>query len=169
MDVQLTDKENAAFSVFVVLISRMILDKGLNLLIPMSKVHENMETAHMRDSVRKQKFWFRNFVTGEEELMTINDIMNGNDKHTGLISLLKDYCRETLEEVKEVFEKVSSYINLISRRTSGEAITPAQWIRKFVRSHPEYKKDSVVTEEITYDLVKEMVDITKEKVIPEFV
>ena len=167
LDVQLTDKENAAFSVFVVLMSRMILDKGLNLLIPMSRVHENMETAHLRDSVRKEKFWFRNSVTGEEECMAINDIMNGNDKQTGLIPLLKDYLRETCDD-NEVFEKVSCYIDLISRRASGEAITPAQWVRKFVRSHPSYKKDSVVTEEITYHLVMQMVDITNGKIVPEF-
>ena len=30
----------------------------------------------------------------------------------------------------------------------------ATWIREFVRSHPSYKHDSVVSQEINYDLIK---------------
>ena len=38
MEVQITDFENAAFSVFIVLLSRAILSFGLNFYIPISKV-----------------------------------------------------------------------------------------------------------------------------------
>ena len=38
MEVQMTDFENAAFSVFVVLLSRAILSFNLNFYIPISKV-----------------------------------------------------------------------------------------------------------------------------------
>lgn len=38
MEVQLTDFENAAFAVFIVLLSRAILHFNLNLYIPISKV-----------------------------------------------------------------------------------------------------------------------------------
>jgi glutamate--cysteine ligase catalytic subunit len=38
MEVQLTDFENAAFSIFIVLLSRAILTFGLNFYIPISKV-----------------------------------------------------------------------------------------------------------------------------------
>jgi glutamate--cysteine ligase catalytic subunit len=38
MEVQLTDFENAAFAVFVILISRAILSFNLNFYIPISKV-----------------------------------------------------------------------------------------------------------------------------------
>jgi glutamate--cysteine ligase catalytic subunit len=42
MEVQLTDFENAAFSVFIVLLTRAILSFGLNFYIPISKVgHDN--------------------------------------------------------------------------------------------------------------------------------
>jgi glutamate--cysteine ligase catalytic subunit len=37
--------------------------------------------------------------------------------------------------------------------TSGTLETPATWIRKFVRSHPAYNFDSVVSQEINYDLM----------------
>lgn len=33
-------------------------------------------------------------------------------------------------------------------------MTGAAYIRQFVMNHPAYKKDSVVSSEITYDLVK---------------
>ena len=41
---------------------------------------------------------------------------------------------------------------LTERRYLGSLITPATWIRNFVRSHPAYKHDSVVSQEINYDL-----------------
>lgn len=48
---------------------------------------------------------------------------------------------------------LQKYLQLISQRASGKLLTTAAWIRKFVREHPTYKFDSVVTEEIAYDLV----------------
>jgi glutamate--cysteine ligase catalytic subunit len=59
MEIQITDFENAAFSVFIVLITRAILSFDLNFYIPITRVSENMETAHTRDSVLTSKFWFR--------------------------------------------------------------------------------------------------------------
>eukprot|EP00392_Amoebophrya_sp_AT5.2_P005831 g5841.t1 len=59
MELQITDFENAAFTVFVVLISRVLLTLELNLYVPLSKLEENMKTAHKMDAVTAQKFWFR--------------------------------------------------------------------------------------------------------------
>jgi glutamate--cysteine ligase catalytic subunit len=59
MEIQITDFENAAFSIFIVLITRAILSFDLNFYIPITRVTENMETAHTRDSVLNSKFWFR--------------------------------------------------------------------------------------------------------------
>ncbi|KAH6845126.1 glutamate-cysteine ligase-domain-containing protein [Chaetomium sp. MPI-CAGE-AT-0009] len=59
MEIQITDFENAAFSVFMVLVTRVILSYNLNFYIPIKKVDENMETAHARDAVRSRKFYFR--------------------------------------------------------------------------------------------------------------
>ena len=38
-------------------------------------------------------------------------------------------------------------------RCTGSLRTAASWIRDFVRSHPAYKFDSVVSQEINYDLM----------------
>lgn len=59
MEIQVTDFENAAFTVFMVLITRVILSFDLNFYIPIVKVDENMETAHRRDAVLQEKFYFR--------------------------------------------------------------------------------------------------------------
>jgi glutamate--cysteine ligase catalytic subunit len=59
MEIQITDFENAAFSVFIVLITRAILSFDLNFYIPIKRIDENMETAHARDAVLERKFWFR--------------------------------------------------------------------------------------------------------------
>lgn len=39
MEVQMTDFENAAFAVFIVLLSRAIITMNVNFYIPISKVH----------------------------------------------------------------------------------------------------------------------------------
>lgn len=59
MEIQMTDFENAAFSVFMVLVTRAILSFDLNFYIPIQKVDENMERAHGVDAVLKDKFYFR--------------------------------------------------------------------------------------------------------------
>lgn len=42
MEIQLTDFENAAFTVFIILLTRVILAFDLSLYIPLSKVRENI-------------------------------------------------------------------------------------------------------------------------------
>ncbi|CZR53365.1 related to gamma-glutamylcysteine synthetase [Phialocephala subalpina] len=59
MEIQVTDFENAAFSVFIVLITRAILSFDLNFYIPIKKTDENMQTSHKRDAVLNDKFYFR--------------------------------------------------------------------------------------------------------------
>lgn len=58
-ELQISDFENAAVCCFVVLLTRSILSYKWNLLMPISKVDENMKRAQMRDAVRTQKFWWR--------------------------------------------------------------------------------------------------------------
>jgi len=36
---------------------------------------------------------------------------------------------------------------------------PATWIRDFIRSHPDYERDSVVSPRINYDLLKAVDDM----------
>merc|ERR1712151_761799 len=56
-------------------------------------------------------------------------------------------------------KRLSMYLDFIEKRAPGELITPATWIRNFVRNHPAYKGDSVVSDEIAYDLMIACKDI----------
>ena len=47
---------------------------------------------------------------------------------------------------------------------TGELLTTAAWIRKFVRAHPDYKQDSVVTDAIAYDLLQHIKDVSEETI-----
>jgi len=223
MEIQLTDYENAAFTVFTVLLTRVILSFDLNLYIPLSHVDANMQRAHSRDAARKGKFFFRrhmapleegddgygvkyssifkrvgnsnnsqddddvttnnsntsnddnnttndqskaednnfseprrNVGSDEEnsyEEMTIDEIMNGKgDYFPGLIPLVLAYL-DFINCDDLTLVKLKSYMDFISKRASGELLTPATWMRNFIKSHPAYKNDSVVSSEIAYDLM----------------
>ncbi|KAJ6586880.1 glutamate-cysteine ligase catalytic subunit [Mycena vulgaris] len=205
MEVQMTDYENAAFAVFVVLLSRAILSFNTNFYIPISKVDENMARAQQRDAAQSGKFYFRkdvgsrrqstassaassncnsgcnspggtavkektmrncfpdpplpdhgtNVLPVEEEYeeMTMNEIMNGKGTDfPGLLGLITVYL-ETLDISPDELTKIHNYLDLIRRRSNGSLLTPATWMRNFVRSHPAYKHDSVVSAEINYDLI----------------
>ncbi|KAK9480978.1 glutamate-cysteine ligase-domain-containing protein [Lipomyces japonicus] len=215
MEIQITDFENAAFSIFVVLLTRAILSFKLNFYIPISRVDQNMQVAHHRDSVIEEKFYFRKQVfassvhqhegsrTGSEtssedaglsssysseissygdtvstpvlpsvedeyDLFTIDEIINGQKSSDvdsiepdfpGLIPLVQSYLDSMNIDV-EARCTLNSYLDLISKRASGELKTAASWIRDFVRGHSDYKFDSVVSKEINYDLVKAVEDLT---------
>ncbi|CAB4493439.1 uncharacterized protein OCT59_000526 [Rhizophagus irregularis] len=201
MEIQITDFENAAFAVFIVLLTRAILSYGLNFYIPISKVDENMKMAHRRDAVLSEKFWFRKNVfeknnimyddyvnvdndnisiqqqnvhnnnnsldnksisiEDEYEQMSIDNIINGDgDKFPGLITLINHY----LESINIDIESrciLGKYLEFVKKKAKGEIQTTAKWIREFVRSHPKYQQDSVVTQEINYDLMKTIEKIQK--------
>ena len=195
MEIQITDFENAAFSIFIVLITRAILSFNLNFYIPITRVSENMETAHIRNAVSSQKFWFRKspfpaqpasrsngtgtstpanmpsrpstpgLVEDEYEQMSVNEIINGQNKEAGfpgLIALVESYLNSMNVDVETRCD-LATYLDLIRKRANGTYWTAAKWIRNFVQTHPDYKKDSVVSDEITYDLVKAAEQITKEE------
>ena len=211
MEIQLTDFENSAFTVFVVLFTRMILSFDLNLYIPLSRVDQNMQRAHSRDACRKGKFFFRRHLAPLEEgddgygvkyssmfsrvsqensndgtvvksshsddnnnvdadgvshtrkkapvaqgsdeensyeEMTISEIMNGKgDYYPGLIPLILAYLEFTnCDDL--TMEQMKKYMDFIKKRSTGELMTPASWTRNFIRKHPAYKHDSVISDEI---------------------
>ncbi|KAF8556400.1 GCS-domain-containing protein [Imleria badia] len=206
MEVQLTDFENAAFAVFIVLLSRAILAFNLNFYIPISKVDENMVRAQKRDAIRQGKFFFRKNVLppgyisptmstpsssgssspvewqdgippkerklrncfprvppppvlvdtpveDEYEEMAMEEIFNGKGAtFPGLLGLVETYLG-TLDIDSSERQQINKYVDLVRRRANGSLVTTARWMRDFVRSHPSYKFDSVVSQEINYDLM----------------
>ncbi|XP_037986428.1 glutamate--cysteine ligase catalytic subunit isoform X3 [Motacilla alba alba] len=174
MEVQLTDFENSAYVVFVVLLTRVILSYKLDFLIPLSKVDENMKVAQKRDAVRQGMFYFRKDIckggnavldgcgsaqngtgTDAEEytLMSIDTIINGKEGvFPGLIPILNSYL-ENMEVDVDTRCTILNYLKLIKKRASGELMTVARWMREFIAQHPDYKQDSVITDEMNYSLM----------------
>ncbi|XP_063373572.1 glutamate--cysteine ligase [Cydia amplana] len=172
-EAQLTDFENAAYVCFVVLLTRVILSYNLNFVMPISKVDENMQRAQRRDAVRCERFWWRRDVSlpraagadpapaplPDADLyaeMTINEIVNGKSGvFPGLIPLIESYL-SGMDVDADTHCSVQQYLKLIQRRAAGEISTMATWMRDFVTHHPQYRRDSVVSEKINYDLLKTM-------------
>ncbi|KAL9078963.1 MAG: hypothetical protein Q9159_007748, partial [Coniocarpon cinnabarinum] len=182
MEIQMTDFENAAFSVFIVLVTRALLSFDLNFYLPIQRTTENMETAHRRDAVLNDRFYFRkdpfsSWSTGtnvhatdhaenshpspvenEYTLMTINEIINGAKPSADDLNPfpgLLPLVESYLDSVNvnvEVRCELSEYLEVIKKRASGEWWTGAKWIREFVRSHPKYGNDSMVGRDVAYDL-----------------
>lgn len=103
-------------------------------------------------------------VEDEYTSMSIDEIVNGqcfsSGGFPGLIPLVKRYL-DTTNFTSEARAKVDSYLTLIGSRASGVSWTSAKWQREFIRSHSEYKKDSVVGERITYDILRAVKEITE--------
>ncbi|XP_076040414.1 glutamate--cysteine ligase isoform X3 [Oratosquilla oratoria] len=173
-EVQLTDFENSAYVVFVVLLTRAILSFNLNTLIPISKVDDNMIKSQKRNAVQVEKFWFRRDIytrscdVNAMDLMTIDEIINGKgEEFVGLVAVVRQYL-SALDVDADTMCTIGHYLKFISQRAAGTALTTATWLRNFVIKHPEYRKDSVVTDGITYDLVMEAHQISQgEKPCPE--
>lgn len=248
MEAQTTDFENAAFTVFVVLLSRVLLSFDLNLYLPLSLVEENFARASQREAASKQKFWFRREkdvlpesllmaagcsaaasasavaaaataasasvpstasapgqepstaaapeaarggVYGEAEEMTLAQIFlgysydsssgscssssssgaapsagGGSEKRCqfpGFIPLIFAYL-ELINCDESTKETIDQYLRFVAGRATGAIMTGATWQRRFVASHPQYRKDSAVTPDIVFDLLKKMNDIADGKV-----
>ena len=97
-------------------------------------------------------------IENEYCLMTINDIVNGNDEFPGIIPLIEDYLNNI--EVDVVTQcTIKQYLRLIRGRANGSLMTTASYMRKFVREHPKYEFDSRVSDQIGYDLLSHLKEI----------
>lgn len=159
MELQFHDFENAALVIFISLLVRVLAQFRLNLYVPISAVDVNMERSQLRDAVKTQKFyWRKNCLPNSDENdgmveLTVNEIINGSDGWVGMIPLVRRYL-ETKQTPKDLLEKLNGYLNFVSDRASGKIQTGASWQRQFVLNHPSYKKDSVVNDEIAFDMIK---------------
>ena len=185
-EVQLTEFENAAFSVLIALVSRVILFFDLNMYMPLSKVDENMRRAHVRQAVTTELFFFRKHVIplaeecgtradgesyseDEEDAcapMTIAEILMGKNfeasiaQFPGLFPLIYAYL-DIIECAPDIRLRIETYCEFLYMRATGELLTTATWMRQFVRSHPAYQNDSVVTQDIAYDLMVRCSEVVK--------
>ncbi|KAJ8595689.1 GCS-domain-containing protein [Rhizopogon salebrosus TDB-379] len=92
-------------------------------------------------------------IEDEYEEMTMEEIFVGKgSKFPGLLGVVEAYI-DTLDVSVGDRLQIGKYLDLVRRRATGSLQTPATWMRDFVRSHPSYKFDSAVNQEINYDLL----------------
>lgn len=110
------------------------------------------------------------------------------DEYPGLLSLVRMYVNSIDMDV-DTRCTVLQYLRFISKRASGiyvectfwalvsfcksdikqngfsgELMTTASYLRKCVHNHQDYKKDSVVSDRISYDLLLHLKDISEGRV-----
>jgi glutamate--cysteine ligase catalytic subunit len=113
-------------------------------------------------------------IEEEYDEFTINEIINGTSTRSyefpGLLGVVRQYLSSLPSSTVSplVRESLEKSLELVSKRADSSLITTASWMRNFVSNHPEYKKDSIVSKEINYDLVKAVDKIEKgELEVPE--
>ena len=125
MDIQLDDHRNALLIAFLALLVRCILDDPTawkRFLIPITRVDENMERAHLKDAVLKQKLHWRD---GEESALEI---------FREVVPLMRKQVAQLDEASQMVALKA---IRLVMDRAEGKAPTDARIIRDFYHTQPQ--------------------------------
>ncbi|KAL4949070.1 glutamate-cysteine ligase-domain-containing protein [Aspergillus filifer] len=184
MEPQLTDFENAAFIVFIVLLRHALAHFGVRLYIPMKCVVENMRTAVKRDAAISESFWFHahrgrdipmvrrdsGIDLGEDDkkadsrLFSLEEIFCGSGQNEdiwtqsqfpGFIPLIKRYLSEIdISHIELGF--ILRYLDFIDGRASGMILTNARWMRHEIQLHRSYKGDGLVTQEACYNVCKQI-------------
>ncbi|CDR38784.1 CYFA0S02e05644g1_1 [Cyberlindnera fabianii] len=172
MEIQITDFENAAFSIVTALFGQAILENEWNFYIPISYVEKNMKTAHKRDAVLNEKFWFKKDIEDkgfEVAELSIGEIINGCKEFKGVVPIIKAHLEKhyniTEKELSAggAHERLFYYLELVSKRANGEILTNARFIRNFLTSHETYAHDSKVTTQMNYDLMEKITQLTDGK------
>lgn len=138
LDIQITDFENAALCLIIIILSRMILSLHLNFKIPISKVDENIRRSNEMDAILTQKFWFRkHYVPANCELqtssgrfagaececepveLTIREIFEGTEEVQGLFELMNNYLINIVKCSEQNLKDMGRYLEFFRRRISG--------------------------------------------------
>lgn len=96
--------------------------------------------------------------------LLIHEILGGKGDFPGLIPLMKEYISENYP--KDKHEQLFNQLDFIYQRSNGNLLSNAQYIRKFVKEHKKYNHNSIVTEEIAYDLGNHIINIQQSKLTP---
>ena len=185
-DLQLTPFENTSIIHFIVNLYNIILKQNCNFIIPITKVDENYENAYCNDAINTKKFWWRinsfddinhnedNFDYKKDEqdnikLLTINEILNGAKEYNypGLIPVIKKEINNNVNYDEEKKKELFKFADYMEKKANGEIWTDAKYIRKFINEHPKYNKDSIITEEINYDLINHLLLIQNGEIKPK--
>jgi hypothetical protein len=118
--------------------------------INISKNNNNMKIATSTEKLSTTQFWWPD---GEEEgEVKLTNVLNIVLEITTLINKYLTVMHRS-QSINLEDHVVRPYLDLVIARASGTAPTCAEWLRNYVKSHPNYRLDSVVNRNIIYDLV----------------
>jgi len=181
MDVPITAREKTALIFFVTLFVRMILDQklGVNLYVPISKVDSNFARCVLMNSDINEKFYFRRYfceylhgknVRNDEMVeLTLAELLEGNSNFDGIKALIQAFVQVNAENLKAESKKLGyNVVNCIWEvyrfyvaRCKNELMSNSRFIRNFIRSHNDYKFDSLVPDSIVTDLIDKLLEIQR--------
>lgn len=172
MELQPTSFENTAYSVFVIIFSRMVLSLNTSFYLPISKVDCNFKNADrysrnlscLQDYIaaeKEQEFWYRAniFDSGPPVIKkgTVQEIFMGDSEYIGILGAVEKYLNEYEQSQTEA---VAPYLQFIKERVTGKKTSLSTFIRKFVSNHAEYKGDSVISQAVSNSLIEKILSIS---------
>lgn len=172
MEIQLTDFENAAFTVVITLLVRAFihfdLSKSADLLLPIQRCDENFRRAMLRDAVLEQRLYWRLFQRSDEfSELTVGQLFNGCPEFEGFLPLIRRYL-DAIQCPPGELQQLERYLRFVGYRASGQLQTLARWSRDYISKHPDYQKDSIITDKVQYDWIQTLLKIsTGETPCPE--
>jgi glutamate--cysteine ligase catalytic subunit len=132
-----------------------------------------MDRAHDVDAVLVQRFhWKLNVVKqemkekhaftapaaeGEDviEELTAAEVFFGKGSYDGLFKYVDVYLKEAIACPPDQYSQLNNrYFELLKRRLRGEIPTGARFLRNFILNHSQYQHDSIVTDEMAFDMVR---------------
>ena len=139
MEIQLTDIENSAFILFVVLYVKANLYYNKSKAIPINQVKINIDKSEKYDGVLKEEFfWKKNELIQE---LPIFDIIECEFK------LIEQYLDESKTDIL-IINQFKKYKRVILNKAYGIRPTCAKWIRNFLQKTKLESQDKVI-----YDLL----------------
>jgi len=168
MELGISDKENAAITVFVALLAQALLHDPCDLYLPVSLLEDNLQRAQAPRAVETRRFHFRGLDNGGGETLelSLQDIFLGKDSQSaGLLHLVRRYLDKVMdpasEDARTTRAKLEGYLQLVEGKVCGSVPTTATWIREFMARHPQYRDEQPprVTEEMCHDMLQACEDV----------
>jgi glutamate--cysteine ligase catalytic subunit len=178
MDSPITEREKTSLVFLTTLFFRIVTDEKLkvNFYVPISTVDKNYEEAFKRDANLNGKFIFRKhfcpLIEGYQESeevveLSMKDFWAGNSEFAGMRKLFEVFLQVNAQRIADehiktgfnTIEKIWTVYEFFLARATGALMTAPQYFRNFVRAHPDYKQNSLLSDKIIADTIEKVLEI----------
>lgn len=92
--------------------------------------------------------------------LSLYEILEGKPEinFKGIYPLIEEFMADK-NYGKEQVSQVRLFLNFLLERSKGEVRTGARFIRDFVLNHPDYKHDSIISNQVAYDLMSTIINM----------